>query len=75
MCVQLYRVTGDERFELVVVDYGSEDLDVEGALRSSSLPRYPSPLSLSPPVSLSVQMEGDRAKWRVLSQWRSPGWR
>ncbi|CAI8005119.1 N-acetyl-beta-glucosaminyl-glycoprotein 4-beta-N-acetylgalactosaminyltransferase 1 [Geodia barretti] len=36
----IYKVTGDERFELVIVDYQSGDLDVAAELRASSLPRY-----------------------------------
>jgi hypothetical protein len=36
----IYKVTGDERFELVIVDYQSGDLDVTAELRASSLPRY-----------------------------------
>jgi hypothetical protein len=36
----IYKVTGDENFELVIVDYQSADLDVEAELQASSLPRW-----------------------------------
>ncbi|KAG8438134.1 hypothetical protein GDO86_008720 [Hymenochirus boettgeri] len=36
----LYTKTNDEKFNLILVDYDSEDMDVEKALRDSKLPSY-----------------------------------
>ncbi|TNN00893.1 hypothetical protein fugu_012139 [Takifugu bimaculatus] len=37
---QLFRVTGDINFNLIITDYNSTDMDVRKALEKSSLPRY-----------------------------------
>ncbi|XP_075998585.1 beta-1,4-N-acetylgalactosaminyltransferase 3 [Genypterus blacodes] len=37
---ELYRQTGDTNFNLIIADYSSTDMDVEKALRTSSLHRY-----------------------------------
>ena len=37
---QVYEVTKDEHFQLIIVDYQSADLDVEAELKASSLPRW-----------------------------------
>lgn len=37
---QLFRITGDTNFNLIIADYNSTDMDVRKALQSSSLPRY-----------------------------------
>ena len=37
---QLYAETHDEHFELVIVDYESQDLDVEAELKQSTLKRW-----------------------------------
>ncbi|CAL8263568.1 unnamed protein product [Merluccius merluccius] len=37
---ELYRVTRDPRFSLIIVDYNSTDMDVMKALQASSLPQY-----------------------------------
>ncbi|KAJ3596941.1 hypothetical protein NHX12_003341 [Muraenolepis orangiensis] len=37
---ELYRVTGDVHFSLIVVDYESTDMDVLKALQTASLPQY-----------------------------------
>ncbi|XP_030646469.1 N-acetyl-beta-glucosaminyl-glycoprotein 4-beta-N-acetylgalactosaminyltransferase 1 [Chanos chanos] len=36
----LHRETKDENFNIIIVDFQSEDMDVEQALRESSVPRY-----------------------------------
>ncbi|XP_078537400.1 N-acetyl-beta-glucosaminyl-glycoprotein 4-beta-N-acetylgalactosaminyltransferase 1 isoform X1 [Lissotriton helveticus] len=36
----LYRDTGDENFNVILVDFESEDIDVESALKKSKLPGY-----------------------------------
>ncbi|XP_060031893.1 N-acetyl-beta-glucosaminyl-glycoprotein 4-beta-N-acetylgalactosaminyltransferase 1 [Erinaceus europaeus] len=38
--VALRRRTGDSRFSVTLVDFDSDDMDVQGALRSAGLPRY-----------------------------------
>lgn len=35
----LHRQTKDDNFSIIVVDFESEDMDVEQALRESSVPR------------------------------------
>lgn len=37
---QLFRITGDVNFSLIIADYNSTDMDVRKALEKSSLPRY-----------------------------------
>lgn len=37
----LYLKTHDDHFNLILVDYDSDDMDVERALRRAKLPRYP----------------------------------
>ncbi|XP_053924673.1 N-acetyl-beta-glucosaminyl-glycoprotein 4-beta-N-acetylgalactosaminyltransferase 1 isoform X2 [Cuculus canorus] len=37
---QLYRVTKDANFNVILVDFDSDDMDVEKALREAHLPRY-----------------------------------
>lgn len=37
---QLFQITGDINFNLIITDYNSTDLDVRKALEKSSLPRY-----------------------------------
>lgn len=37
---QLFRLTGDINFNLIITDYNSTDMDVRKALEKSSLPRY-----------------------------------
>ncbi|KAF6727835.1 N-acetyl-beta-glucosaminyl-glycoprotein 4-beta-N-acetylgalactosaminyltransferase 1 [Oryzias melastigma] len=37
---ELHRQTNDENFSIIIVDFESEDMDVEKALRESSVPRY-----------------------------------
>uniref|UniRef100_A0A4X2KAH0 Hexosyltransferase n=1 Tax=Vombatus ursinus TaxID=29139 RepID=A0A4X2KAH0_VOMUR len=36
----LHKLTGDTRFSVVLVDFDSDDMDVERALRAARLPRY-----------------------------------
>ncbi|XP_062845915.1 N-acetyl-beta-glucosaminyl-glycoprotein 4-beta-N-acetylgalactosaminyltransferase 1 [Trichomycterus rosablanca] len=36
----LHRETGDENFNIIMVDFESDDMDVERALRDSTVPRY-----------------------------------
>ncbi|XP_072495678.1 N-acetyl-beta-glucosaminyl-glycoprotein 4-beta-N-acetylgalactosaminyltransferase 1 [Notamacropus eugenii] len=36
----LHALTGDTHFSVVLVDFDSDDMDVEGALRAARLPRY-----------------------------------
>ncbi|TSK20005.1 N-acetyl-beta-glucosaminyl-glycoprotein 4-beta-N-acetylgalactosaminyltransferase 1 [Bagarius yarrelli] len=36
----LHRETADENFSIIIVDFESEDMDVEQALRDSTVPRY-----------------------------------
>ena len=38
--LQIYAHTRDENFQLIIVDYGSEDMDVEEELKKSSLKRF-----------------------------------
>lgn len=40
----LHRQTKDENFSIIIVDFESEDMDVEQALRESSVPRSVWPL-------------------------------
>ncbi|KAI1903992.1 hypothetical protein AGOR_G00001100, partial [Albula goreensis] len=37
---QLHRETKDDNFSIIIVDFQSEDMDVERALRESKVPRY-----------------------------------
>ncbi|CAL8358735.1 unnamed protein product [Lota lota] len=37
---ELYRVTRDHHFSLIIVDYDSTDMDVKKALKAASLPQY-----------------------------------
>ncbi|NXN97076.1 B4GN4 acetylgalactosaminyltransferase, partial [Rhinopomastus cyanomelas] len=37
---QLYRATRDPNFSVILVDFDSDDMDVEGALQDAQLPRY-----------------------------------
>ena len=61
---QIYKETGDENFELVVVDYQSADLDIEAELRASSLPRSTPP----PPPPLSLAVCVCVCRWKVISR-------
>ncbi|XP_048863984.1 N-acetyl-beta-glucosaminyl-glycoprotein 4-beta-N-acetylgalactosaminyltransferase 1-like isoform X2 [Brienomyrus brachyistius] len=36
----IYKVTGDKNFNIIVVDYSSKDMDVEQALQSAHIPSY-----------------------------------
>lgn len=36
----LHRQSKDDNFSIIIVDFESEDMDVEQALRESSVPRY-----------------------------------
>ncbi|XP_072565918.1 beta-1,4-N-acetylgalactosaminyltransferase 3-like isoform X1 [Paramormyrops kingsleyae] len=36
----IYNVTGDKNFNIIIVDYSSKDMDVEQALQSAHIPRY-----------------------------------
>lgn len=44
----LHAHTGDSHFSVILVDFESEDMDVEQALRAARLPRYRRP-ALPPP--------------------------
>lgn len=49
---ELHRQTNDENFSIIIVDFESEDMDVEKALRESSVPRLvPEPEGAGPPTS------------------------
>lgn len=37
---ELFRINGDNNFNLIITDYSSTDMDVKKALQKSSLPRY-----------------------------------
>ncbi|XP_062861139.1 beta-1,4-N-acetylgalactosaminyltransferase 3 [Trichomycterus rosablanca] len=36
---ELYKASGDENFNVIIIDYASTDMDIEGALRNSHLPK------------------------------------
>lgn len=36
----IYKVTGDKNFNIIIVDYNSKDMDVEQALQSAHIPRW-----------------------------------
>lgn len=42
----LHRQTKDDNFSIIIVDFESEDMDVEQALRESGVPRCVRPLPL-----------------------------
>lgn len=37
---ELFKITGDSNFNLIIADYKSTDMDVRKALEKSSLPRF-----------------------------------
>lgn len=37
---ELFKISGDKNFNLIITDYSSTDMDVRKALQNSSLPRY-----------------------------------
>uniref|UniRef100_A0A8C2I191 Beta-1,4-N-acetylgalactosaminyltransferase n=1 Tax=Cyprinus carpio TaxID=7962 RepID=A0A8C2I191_CYPCA len=37
---ELYRTTGDQNFNVIIIDYESTDMNIEQALQNSYLPRY-----------------------------------
>lgn len=37
---ELFKITGDSNFNLIITDYKSTDMDVRKALEKSSLPRF-----------------------------------
>lgn len=45
---QLFQLTGDINFSLIITDYNSTDMDVRKALEKSSLPRYVSAFCFCP---------------------------
>ncbi len=38
--MQIYQKTGDEHFSLIIVDYESEDMDIEQEVKKSSFKKY-----------------------------------
>ncbi|XP_072530328.1 beta-1,4-N-acetylgalactosaminyltransferase 3-like [Salminus brasiliensis] len=36
----IYKTTGDKNFNIIIVDYSSDDLDIETALKTAKLPSY-----------------------------------
>lgn len=70
---QLFRVTGDINFNLIITDYNSTDMDVRKALEKSSLPRYVQALLLSWSKSTSIllihlriaQIRVCEAEWKL----------
>lgn len=44
---QLFEITGDKNFNVIIVDYSSTDVDVKKTLQSSTLPRYELATALS----------------------------
>lgn len=52
----LHQKTKDDNFSIIIVDFESEDMDVEQALRESSVPRYARLIS----GNLSPRLLGDR---------------
>lgn len=53
----LHRQTKDDNFSIIIVDFESEDMDVEQALRESSVPRcvYVDPSSLALGLALKAK--------------------
>lgn len=51
----LHQKTKDDNFSIIIVDFESEDMDVEQALRESSVPRYVRLIS----ANLSQRLPGD----------------
>lgn len=37
---EMYRITGDQNFNVIITDYESTDMNIEQALQNSYLPRY-----------------------------------
>lgn len=37
---ELYHITGDQNFNIIITDYESTDMNIEQALQNSVLPRY-----------------------------------
>ncbi|XP_051547231.1 beta-1,4-N-acetylgalactosaminyltransferase 3-like [Myxocyprinus asiaticus] len=37
---KIYRVTGDKNFNVIIIDYNSSDMDIEGRLKKAKLPSY-----------------------------------
>lgn len=48
----LHQKTKDDNFSIIIVDFESEDMDVEQALRESNVPRYVPLISDNSPLQL-----------------------